>query len=81
MKLRINLNELEEKESLGSGASGEVKKANHKETGKTFALKIIPLRMDLKMKQLIEQEVRTLHNCKHENIIKCYASFFHVTYN
>jgi len=46
----------------------------------TFALKIIPLRLDVKMKQLIEQEVRTLHNCKNENIIKCFASFFHVNF-
>ena len=78
VKFRISLTELEEKESLGSGTSGEVKKAKHKETGMTFALKIIPLRLDVKMKQLIEQEVRTLNNCKNENIIKCYASFFHV---
>ena len=74
----IKLSELEVHESLGIGSSGEVKKANHKSTGYIFALKIIPLRFDVKMKQLIEQEVRALHNCKNENIIKCFASFFHV---
>lgn len=78
VKVQINFAELEEKELIGSGASAEVKIAKHKSNNLTFALKVIPLKFDAKMKQLIEQEVRALHNCKHENIIKCFASFYSV---
>jgi mitogen-activated protein kinase kinase 1 len=39
-------------------------------------LKIIPLKDDSKLRTLIENEVKILHSCKSENIVKCYASYF-----
>ena len=71
----MSIQDLVLQDSLGNGVSGEVKKAYHKHTKKLFAVKIIPLKFDKLVQNLIQQEVKTLHNCKHENIIKCYASF------
>jgi mitogen-activated protein kinase kinase 1 len=45
-------------------------------TKKHFAVKVIPLKNDEKMRSNIENEVKTLHNCESENIIRCHASYF-----
>jgi len=70
------LYDLEKKDLLGSGVSGQVYFSRHKLTNKKFALKIIPLKNDAQMKTLIENEVKILHSCQSENIIKCYATYF-----
>lgn len=41
-----------------------------------FALKIIPYKDDIKFKEYIDNEVKALHNCKSDNLIKCYASYY-----
>jgi len=41
-------------------------------------LKIIPFKANNKLKDLITNEVQTLHGCKCENIVRCYASFYTV---
>ena len=74
-KITFNLSDLIKQELLGSGVSGEVYKAIHCSTQKKFALKIIPYKEDDKLKNLIENEVKALHQCKCENLIKCYASY------
>jgi mitogen-activated protein kinase kinase 1 len=63
-------------ELLGSGVSGQVFRYKHKSNMKQFAVKVVPLKKDEKMKANIETEVKTLHNCKCPHIIKCYASYF-----
>lgn len=73
-RMKLNLADIEKQECLGSGVSGSVYRAKHTETGKAFAMKIIPYKEDEKLKQLIETEVKTLHQCKCDFIIKCYAS-------
>ncbi len=39
-------------------------------------MKVIHLRNDEKMKHMIQTEVKVLHECKSDNIIRCYASYF-----
>lgn len=74
-KVKLNLCDIEQLDCLGNGVSGQVFKARHKLKDKLFALKIIPYKEDQKLKQLIETEIKTLHQCKCDFIIKCYASY------
>jgi serine/threonine protein kinase len=76
MKVKFSIYDITELEPLGSGASGTVVLCQHKFNKKLFALKIIPLKNDEKMKNLIETEIKILHGCQCDNIIKCYASYF-----
>ena len=56
-----NLNDYERGSKLGSGAFGTVQKAIRKSDGKVIALKIINLpKWNTAMKQMIEEEVKTL---------------------
>jgi serine/threonine protein kinase len=41
-----------------------------------LALKVIRFKNDEKLKNLIETEVKVLHDCRCDNIIRCYASYF-----
>lgn len=75
-KVRFSIYDLERQNSLGFGAGGEVYLAKHKHSHKKFAMKVIPLKNDDKLKETIELEVKTHHNCDNEHIIKCYASYF-----
>jgi len=78
--VKIDINDLEKIELLGSGVSGQVYKVLSKKAEKKyFALKIIPLKSNDKLKTLISNEIETLHGCKCENIVKCYASFYTVS--
>ncbi len=61
--------------SLGAGASGQVEKAVHKPTKKIIALKVIPLQTDDKVKKQILLELKTLHDCDSEYIVKSYGAF------
>jgi serine/threonine protein kinase len=74
-KVNFNLSDLEKKELLGSGVSGDVYRAEHKNLNKSFALKVVPYKDDKTFKSLIENEVKALHGCKSEHLIKCYASY------
>lgn len=75
MKMKLNITDVEVKELLGNGVSGQVYKAKHVSADKLFAMKIIPFKNDQALKNLIEVEVKTLHQCKCDCIIKCYASY------
>lgn len=72
-KMKLNINDLVKKELLGNGVSGQVYKAELNDMN--FALKIIPYKEDEKFKKLIENEIRALHQCKCDYLIKCYASY------
>ncbi len=77
--MKLDINDLEKIELLGSGVSGQVHKVISKTNqNKYFALKIIPLKSNTKLQEFITNEVQTLHGCKCENIVKCYASFYNV---
>jgi len=78
--MKVDINDLEKLELIGNGVSGQVYRAcSKKHDNKFFALKIIQLKDNNdKLKNLISNEVSTLHECKCENIVKCYASFYTV---
>lgn len=61
--------------ALGQGASGYVEKAVHKPTKKIIALKVIPLQSNEKVKKQILLELKTLHECENDNIVKSYGAF------
>jgi serine/threonine protein kinase len=76
-KIKLSINDLEKTDLLGSGVSGEVFLLRHKEQQKKFlALKVIRFKNDEKLKNLIETEVKVLHECRSDNVIRCYASYF-----
>jgi serine/threonine protein kinase len=61
--------------SLGQGASGFVEKAVHTPTKKIIALKVIPLQTNEKVKKQILLELKTLHECDSDYIVKSYGAF------
>jgi mitogen-activated protein kinase kinase 1 len=61
---------------LGSGVSGDVFLLQHKVQKKLLALKVIRFKNEDKLKQLIETEVKVLHECHCDHIVRCYASYF-----
>ena len=73
-KATLRLEDIEKLESLGNGVSGQVFKAKNVTNNKYFAMKIIPYKEDNKLKELIETEVKTLHACKSDFIIKVYST-------
>lgn len=73
-RVKLNLNDIQKLDSLGNGVSGQVFKAQNVKNGKLFAMKVIPYKEDNKLKELIETEVKTLHKCKSDYIIKVYAT-------
>ena len=60
---------------LGMGAGGCVKKVVHKPTKKYLALKEIQFKQDLDMRKRLIIELKTLHDCDHDNILRYYGSF------
>ena len=60
---------------LGQGAGGTVKKAVHKPTKKIIALKEIPLQNNEKLKKQLLIEIKTLHECNHDNVLRSYGAF------
>jgi serine/threonine protein kinase len=74
--VKLSIYDLIKIELLGSGVSGQVFLFQHKLTKKPFAVKVVPLKNDEKMKTSIETEVKLLHNCASANIIRCHASYF-----
>ena len=45
----------------------------HKETGEIFAIKVVPTNGDISS---LKNEISILKDCKHENIVKFYKSYF-----
>lgn len=52
-----------------------MKKAVHKPTKKIIALKIIPMQSNSQIQKSIILELRTLHECDHENVLRSYGAF------
>ena len=61
--------------ALGQGASGYVEKAVHKPTKKIIAIKVIALQSNEKVKKQILLELKTLHECDCDNIVRSYGAF------
>lgn len=74
-KVHLTLNEVEKLKRIGYGVSGEVYLAKHPDSSKLFALKVIPYKDDEKLKALVINEIKALHECRNNFIIKCYASY------
>ena len=60
---------------LGQGAGGCVKKAVHKPTKKIIALKEIALQNNVQLKKQLIIEIKTLHRCNNDNILRSYGAF------
>lgn len=60
---------------LGQGTGGVVKKAIHRPSKKIIALKEIPFQQDERLRKQILIELKTLHECNHDNVLKSYGAF------
>jgi serine/threonine protein kinase len=63
------------KETLGTGAFSEVKKAINKENGDQVAIKIIDRQKCAGKENMIQSEISILQKVKHENIVQLYELF------
>eukprot|EP00178_Gracilaria_changii_P019909 TRINITY_DN5778_c0_g1_i1.p1 TRINITY_DN5778_c0_g1~~TRINITY_DN5778_c0_g1_i1.p1 ORF type:complete len:450 (+),score=50.58 TRINITY_DN5778_c0_g1_i1:145-1494(+) len=61
---------------IGKGGSGSVYFARSKSDGKQFALKKVTPTTPAKSRAL-ENEIRTMHALKHDNIVQCYSAYGH----
>eukprot|EP00737_Agarophyton_chilense_P001626 gb/GEZJ01001824.1/.p1 GENE.gb/GEZJ01001824.1/~~gb/GEZJ01001824.1/.p1 ORF type:complete len:450 (-),score=46.59 gb/GEZJ01001824.1/:1061-2410(-) len=61
---------------IGKGGSGSVYFARSKSDGKQFALKKVTPTTPTKSRAL-ENEIRTMHALRHENIVQCYSAYGH----
>ena len=52
-----------------------MKKAVHKPTKKIIAMKEIPMQSNQAIQKSIILELRTLHECDHENVLRSYGAF------
>ena len=52
-----------------------MKKAVHKPTKKIIALKEIPLQNNDKLKKQLLIEIRTLHECECDNVLRSYGAY------
>ncbi|CDW76221.1 UNKNOWN [Stylonychia lemnae] len=75
LSVEVKLCDLIRYGGLGQGASGCVEKAVHKPTKKIIALKVIPLQSNEKVKKQILLELKTLHECDNDYIVRSYGSF------
>ena len=75
-KFKLSLYTLEKKSNLGSGASGDVYLVEDTQTHKKLALKTVKYTDEKKVEQQLETEVKLSSLLKHENIIRCYATYF-----
>ena len=62
-------------ETIGSGAQGTVRKAVHKPSRKFIAMKEIPLLDNHKVQKAIFLELKTLHECDCDCVLRSYGSF------
>ena len=72
----LQLSDLEVKETVGTGTFGRVRLAQHKETGRFFALKILKKQDVLRLKQErnVHREVSILRELNHPFIVKLYKA-------
>jgi serine/threonine protein kinase len=73
--VEVKLADLMRYGTLGQGASGFVEKAVHVPTKKIIALKVIPLHSDQRVKKQILLELKTLHECDSDYIVRSYGAF------
>ena len=71
----VKLSDLKRLGALGEGASGYVEKAVHIPTKKKMALKVIALQSNETVKRRILLELKTLHECDCDYIIRSYGAF------
>ena len=74
-KMEIQLSDLKVVGALGQGASGFVEKCFHKPTKTRIALKKIPVDSTEKVKAQLILELKTLHQCDSDYIVRSYGSF------
>lgn len=77
MSIKFSLYDLQKLDHLGSGISGDVYLIQHVTTKKLLALKTVRYKNDEKTKSQIETEVKVSSEVRNENIIRCYATYFH----
>lgn len=75
LSVEVKLSDLVKYGDLGQGASGVVEKTVHMPTKKIIALKKIPLVSENKVKKQILLELKTLHECDCENVVRSYGAF------
>lgn len=75
-KVQLSLVNLVKIKLIGAGTSGEVYLVQDKNTKIKMALKSAKLSEDPKTKENLEKEVALNSILKHENIIRCYATFY-----
>ena len=73
--VEVKISDLKFFEMLGQGAGGCVKKVVHRPTKKFLALKEIPFKQDNDLRKRLIIELKTLHDCNHDNVLKYYGSF------
>lgn len=71
----IKLSDLKVVGALGQGASGFVQKCFHKPTQTRIALKKIPIDSSDVVKKQLLLELKTLHDCKSDYIVRSYGAF------
>ncbi|CAI2365688.1 unnamed protein product [Moneuplotes crassus] len=74
-EMSIDLSDLKCVGTLGQGASGRVEKCFHKPTKKRIALKVIPVDASTAVKKQLLLELKTLHECESDYIVKSYGAF------
>mmetsp|Transcript_42913 Transcript_42913/g.41265 ORF Transcript_42913/g.41265 Transcript_42913/m.41265 type:complete len:162 (+) Transcript_42913:160-645(+) len=75
LSVEVKLADLVKFGDLGQGASGTVEKTVHVPTKKIIALKKIPLVSEDKVKKQILLEMKALHDCDCDNIVRSYGAF------
>lgn len=75
LDVSINLSDLKKVGALGQGASGYVEKCFHKPTKTRIALKVIPVDAKTAVKKQLLLELKTLHDCDSDYIVRSYGAF------
>ncbi len=71
-----SLDELEPLHELGSGASGQVRLARHRPSGRLIALKIINVVAEREKRKQIMNELRVLCTLQHPQLVPLYDAFY-----
>jgi serine/threonine protein kinase len=75
LDVEVKLSDLVKFGDLGQGASGTVEKTVHVPTKKIIALKKIPMVSENKVKKQILLELKTLHECDCQEVVRSYGAF------
>ncbi|OHT17457.1 Mitogen-activated protein kinase kinase 2 [Tritrichomonas foetus] len=73
---KIKINDLDFGPTLGHGASANVYRVTHRQTGKEYAIKKISFREKKEITQQVVTELHALRVLKHENIVQLYSAFY-----